>query len=360
MSVALLLLLVACFPDPEPTAVDPCVACHGSPETGPAPPTALGGSENPALLGVGAHQAHVTGPALAEAVPCSECHLWPDAVDAPGHTDTPWPAEVGWGEVGKAGGAAAPWDRTTGTCTVWCHGAGLTGASEPAPSWTDTDGSASRCGACHGNPPPAPHSQSAACATCHGDLTPETHLDGEVTCAVAGDTGATTGPCNAVAACAACHGSGDRGVPPPDLQGNTDTTARGVGAHAAHLAGSATAAAVGCWSCHVETLDADRPGHGDGVVDVVWSAALTAPMHGVTPVWDPVALTCTVGCHLQGTPVWTEVGAGHGACGSCHALPPDSPGHPYVFECELCHGSTIGPGLEIVNPANHVNGVVDF
>lgn len=522
MGVMWLALLVACFPDPEPVASDPCVGCHGSPETGPAPPAALGGATDPALIGVGSHEAHVGG-----GVACEECHLVPGSVDAEGHTDTPWPAEVGWGDIGKAGGAALPWDRGAATCTVWCHGAGLEGGTEVAPSWTDTDGSASQCGACHaipdvpagqscgdchgdltpathvdgqldcgvpgatgpgacpgcsdchggpgdtepfrdtsqktdptlvsvgaheahlshsglaapvgcwachaevdvmhseghvdsdlpaevrwgpvgatgalpwdradrtctvwchgaeleggsqpppswtetggiasscgachGLPPPAPHGQSGLpCEGCHGPLDATNHIDGIVTCGAAGEgLPDALGTCGEVACGFACHGTADSPAPPFDTSGSADTADRGVGAHATHLAGGVFSAPVACVNCHIEVLGAGQAGHADTPVpaEVVWGGV--AASHGVTPVFDPVGLTCSVGCHLAAIPVWTEVGTGQAACGTCHSLPPAAP-HPGSNACETCHASTAGPNQTIANPANHVNGVVDF
>ena len=134
-----LALLIACFEDPEPVASDPCTDCHGSPETGSAPPAALGGFTDPSNLGVGSHEAHVNGTRLQSPVACSECHLWPDSVDAEGHIDTPWPAEVGWGELGKTGALSQPWDREAATCTVYCHGSTLGGGTMTAPG-VDLDG----------------------------------------------------------------------------------------------------------------------------------------------------------------------------------------------------------------------------
>ncbi len=366
--MAWILALLACFDDPEPVASDPCTDCHGDPATGPAPPVALGGFTDPSHLGVGAHEAHVFGTRLQSPVACSECHQWPDSVDAEGHTDTPWPAEVRWGEIGATGGGSAPWDREAATCTVYCHGATLAGGLLTAPEWTATDGAASQCGACHGNPPPPPHPQGAVCAECHGQTTPDTHIDGRVQCwteaaTTDGTTGATAtgtsaeeGSCDDLP-CALCHGTADSAAPPPGVLGQTDPSDRGVGAHATHLAGTALSAPVGCWTCHVEITGVLDPGHIDpSPAEVVLSG--TAAAGGVTPAWDPAALTCETWCHgstaLGGTnptPVWTSVGAGAAGCGACHALPPPAP-HPADATCGNCH-----PGP---TSTTHVNGVVDF
>lgn len=131
-----------------------CDGCHGRAGDA-APPFDLEGNEFTTALGVGAHQAHLIGPSLLRgAIACATCHLVPAATAAPGHLDSPLPAEVR---------ASLGWDRGAGTCaTAWCHG--------PAtPRWTVT-GDAS-CGTCHGVPPATPsHTPGmplASCATCH-------------------------------------------------------------------------------------------------------------------------------------------------------------------------------------------------
>ena len=128
-----------------------CTGCHGSGDS-PAPPRDLAGNMFTTAIGVGAHQAHLHS-RISTPIACATCHLVPGTIDAPGHIDTPPPAEV----VATVG-----WDRTTQTCTASCHG--------PArPVWT-TSGAAS-CGTCHGIPPvDANHTPAmtlTSCASCH-------------------------------------------------------------------------------------------------------------------------------------------------------------------------------------------------
>lgn len=131
-----------------------CSGCHGD-ASSPAPPRDLSGATATTAPGVGAHRAHLDGPQrLRGPVPCRECHRVPATIDAPGHIDSPAPAEVT---------AALGWDRGSGTCqTAWCHGPGR-------PHWT-VRGEVG-CGACHGIPPlSAPHTPGmplSSCATCH-------------------------------------------------------------------------------------------------------------------------------------------------------------------------------------------------
>jgi predicted CxxxxCH...CXXCH cytochrome family protein len=131
-----------------------CNGCHGSARS-PAPPSDLAGNQFTTAIGVGAHQAHLTGASrLAAPVPCATCHLVPATLDAPGHIDTPAPAEVT---------AALGWDRVTQTCaSASCHG-------DARPVWTSRG--QVTCGSCHGVPPTsAPHSPAmtlTSCAACH-------------------------------------------------------------------------------------------------------------------------------------------------------------------------------------------------
>lgn len=157
-----------------------CTACHGA-DGNPAPPRGLHGELATSALAVGAHRVHLSPSGLTGAIACSECHVVPVTVGAPGHIDTPLPAEVfapGAGVLARADGATPTWDRATATCTgVYCHGAGTALAGDPspgvrAPVWTA--GEQVYCGSCHGVPPDdAAHTPAMTitdCATCHSDI----------------------------------------------------------------------------------------------------------------------------------------------------------------------------------------------
>ncbi len=142
-----------------------------------------------ASIGVGAHQQHVLGAGLMRPVSCSECHLVPEAVDDPGHIDTPLPAEVIFGPLSHTSSATPTWDRKTKTCTnVYCHGATLGGGTNNTPRWDIVDGTQASCGSCHSLPPPAPHPNSTACEGCHAPVVgpgmtiamPTRHADGHL------------------------------------------------------------------------------------------------------------------------------------------------------------------------------------
>lgn len=344
-----LILLVACATEaPEPTAT--CTSCHGSAETGPAPPMALGGATDRNLRGVGAHATHQF-PNLSDPVACTECHEVPATVDAPGHIDSPWPAETKWGDLGKTGGATITWDPATLTCSgSYCHGGTFAAPGDhTTPVWNGPPNTQTGCGSCHQYPPPAPHPAGTSCGDCHaptasgGSLAdPSTHIDGIVQ--VDGGGGSCA---------AACHGGPNDPNPPPDLGGNTDTTAPGVGAHEAHLD-----AGVACTTCHPVPAAVNEGTHLDGTTDVVLGGI--AGNGGVVPSWDSGALTCTAYCHgasLGGgdvaAPVWNVVDGSQATCSSCHGEPPPPP-HPGNPSCGGCHPNG-GPGS-----GAHIDGNVDF
>lgn len=138
-----------------------CDGCHGR-GGDPAPPYDLGGNELTTSIGVGAHQAHLTGPlGLRAPLTCSECHAVPSTITAAGHLDSTLPAEVL---------PAVGWNRTTGTCGTWCHGTA-------SPGWT-SQGEVT-CGSCHPVPPPSHTGPSImqACVNCHPSAA---HMDGDV------------------------------------------------------------------------------------------------------------------------------------------------------------------------------------
>lgn len=135
-------------------AVAGCSGCHGDARS-PAPPRDLSGNTATSALGVGAHRAHLEAQhRLRGPIACEACHQVPAELGAPGHLDSPGPAEVT---------ASLGWDRAAQTCaTAWCHG-------QARPRWTSL-GEVS-CGSCHGIPPStaahAPDLPLTSCAGCH-------------------------------------------------------------------------------------------------------------------------------------------------------------------------------------------------
>ncbi|PKN58892.1 MAG: hypothetical protein CVU56_03460 [Deltaproteobacteria bacterium HGW-Deltaproteobacteria-14] len=342
--------------DTEDTSGGPwptlCSACHGGPDN-PAPPLDLTGGSDPSLPGVGAHQSHLGASSWHTEVACSACHRVPSAVGDAGHIDSAPPAEVDWGVQAVLDGAAPRWDGATCSNT-YCHGGTLPGGGA-TPAWVDVNLDAAGCGTCHGVPPAAPHPPRTDCASCHPTITPSwdfaeptRHIDGAV------DVSPLT--------CSTCHGEGGEPAPPRDLHGDDATTSVGVGAHRSHLGPSTWHAEVACSACHLVPSAVDAVGHADTPLpaELVWSDL--AAHDGASPSWDGAACSNTY-CHgstLPGggaAPVWTRVGMGEAACGSCHGLPP-APPHTQRGDCATCH-PTVDAALSFVNPSRHIDGTVD-
>ena len=295
-----------------PTA---CTTCHGP--NAPSAPTS------------GAHAIHTVNESYA----CGECHVAPATWDPTHIPPAGDPVPVVFGA--KANLTIDPADRkgpptwTGTTCeNVYCHGDALhdAGGVAPEPSWTDPT-PPGQCNRCHGAPPP--DHQRSDCATCHPPNAP--HIDGIV------QVGRTSG-------CDGCHGSAASPAPPTDLEGNTFTTAIGVGAHQAHLNSSFLRGPISCDTCHVVPVNVTDPGH-------------LAPAPAIVNAnvgWDHDAQTCTTWCHgipSGASPVWTTTGTA--TCGTCHGIPPsDAPHTPTMTfgDCASCH-----PPF----PTDHMNGVVD-
>ena len=150
----------------------------------------------------------------------------PATVDASGHIDAS-PAELTWGALASAGGAAPSFDRAAATCSgVYCHGSTLpSGGTNTKPLWTTVNGTQAACGTCHGLPPASPHPNISDCSLCHGMvvdknlnfLDPSRHINGSV------DVSETS--------CNSCHGSAANAAPPVDTLGQGDVGQVTVGAH---------------------------------------------------------------------------------------------------------------------------------
>ncbi len=184
----LVILSPSCVVQVADESSQDCAACH-SIDASEGEFRAPGGATSPAHAGVGAHYTHLAGGMKSVGMGCIACHPVPDSLDDPGHIDGP-PVEVRWGEVARTDGVAQVYDGS-GTCLVWCHGAGLDGGRIERPRWTIVDGSQIACGSCHGLPPPDPHPDDDACETCHdasiilGEdgpevAVPELHMNGEI------------------------------------------------------------------------------------------------------------------------------------------------------------------------------------
>jgi len=306
-----------------------CTTCHGSRGT-PRPD-------------VGAHWAH-------EAY-CSTCHAVPVETTASvqQHASQDASTLIHFGGIAlnaandwrlDAGAIPAPaWDPGAQHCTnTYCHGAA-------SPVWTTPQ--QIQCDGCHGEPPPnhAAWSRVAtgveSCTACHPSHTEATHINGKVDVTVS--------------SCTTCHGSNGHANPPVSLDGSTDPTTRGVGAHDRHLDPALPdriSRPLLCNDCHVVPASVTQAGHLDQPTLVRF------PFGGS---FDSTAVSCNVWCHFNKTPgpVWTDNTGDARQCDSCHAFPPvltrAGDPHPSVpgelAQCLRCHPFA---------PGTHVNGVVDF
>jgi predicted CxxxxCH...CXXCH cytochrome family protein len=199
-------------------------------------------------------------------------------------------------------------------------------------------------------------------------------------------------------------------APPTDTAGSSSSTA--VGAHQAHLSGSAISTAIACTECHPVP---NTTTHATGTVAFAWgprataNGVPTAPPSGdsfassiqPSPSFDAASATCSsTYCHGNyagtfgfpfpdatgdaapqtydyaggaGSPKWTD---GPMSCGSCHAMPPnsaiwhsDSHGRDATYRtCQLCHPDASGQisagptvtGAVITDVSQHVNGAIDL
>jgi predicted CxxxxCH...CXXCH cytochrome family protein len=166
------------------------------------------------------------------------------------------------------------------------------------------------------------------------------------------------------AGCAnACHGDDAGNAPPRSVSGATGTTAKGVGAHQAHLAAASSwHLKVECADCHTVPASVGAPGHidGDNLAEVTFSARAG----GAASTWN--GTTCTTGCHgkvawggSSPIPSWTRVDGTQAACGACHGAPPPPPAHPAGANCAACHPSMEDSSLQFRDPASHINGKID-
>ena len=179
--------------------------------------------------------------------------------------------------------------------------------------------------------------------------------------------------------CSSCHGSAESPAPPRDLSGNSNPSARGVGAHQAHLFGrTVISAPIACSACHHVPADVVSPGHLDHLRPATITFSGLALADGATPSWNGTSCSNSY-CHGGGaklagdtaarlhTPAWT-LGTSQAFCGSCHGLPPGNAVHAGISypDCARCHATTATPtgGILVSGPpgartSTHINGVID-
>jgi predicted CxxxxCH...CXXCH cytochrome family protein len=210
------------------------------------------------------------------------------------------------------------------------------------------------------------------CEACHGPSGDPGGGTVRLSCRICHANGPTS--------CETCHGTLKSPAPPPDVNGNTQTGARGVGAHRAHLvAGPTLPTALACNECHVVPQDWRDPGHifnADGTLDnppaeVVLGPAAARSLEGLEdrrggpPSYDANAKACTnVYCHGGALgdaslppPIWTMV-SDEPACDRCHGSPPAATHARGMAktECVLCHRQVVDALGKIVDASLHGDG----
>ncbi len=364
----------------HPSGVMACNTCHGS-AANPAPPRNLDYLSATSLVTVGAHQSHAGDAGTMHApFPCQACH--PNVPTQPGdegHYQKGGKLLTGPAPVVVDGGYAGQfsWDRTAATCTnSYCHAPFPdTNAAQISPVWTKVGQGQADCGSCHGFPP-AGHGPDLRCQTCHrpsfiGDQ-PRSPLHANGQLNLAAPPGS----------CVGCHGSGDNPAPPVDVFGRSDPSLQTVGAHREHVeALHKVSAPVACSECHLVPTQIHSPGHIDHLPPAVVfppDAGTLARADGATPSYNPSTATCTSYCHGSGAKLSQDTsasvnrtprfngGPGEAACGSCHGIPPQVPGHPAatLSQCANCHPKTVTSAGNIIvdssGNSKHLDGVVSF
>jgi len=184
-----------------------CTFCHGAKEqvyaaadlNKAAPPQGVHGETLATDPHVGAHQRHLVAGTYASPIACATCHSVPSDL---AHVDGK-PATVTFSDVASGGSFSG------GSCTTYCHGATLPGASgtKTTLAWTD---SGITCTWCHSTSPTTGHHQTHlaagyGCSTCHGAgysstaVVNATHVNGTVE--KTANVGWSNGTCSN-----ACHG----------------------------------------------------------------------------------------------------------------------------------------------------------
>lgn len=359
-------------PPPNATPQGSCGAtCHGNAEN-PAPPNDTDGQEDPTLLSVGAHRAHLRiAPLWYQQIQCTECHQQVDNVGSPGHNDGN--VDIQFGQIANGNGAIqAEW--TSPSCGVYCHGVSMDGGLVTEPNWNEP-GALTGCDACHGNPPQGGHPPSEVdnCGGCHQTvqlggttfLAPEKHINGIVETAL--DGGGGGGPGEPAQTCSACHGEGDVSAPPKANNDATEYTDSRVGAHRAHLGPSDWRREMFCSQCHEVPADVNAPGHMDDNDDQaeVQFDNLNPQANYNFDTYDCSNLYCHGnGYNQTSTESWVvqlELG-----CASCH----DDGGNGGVnmsgahddhlgvgMACRDCHGQVVNNAGGFADPNLHINGV---
>ena len=189
-------------------------------------------------------------------------------------------------------------------------------------------------------------------------------------------------------ACNTCHGvfaDPDRIAPPNDMNGNYETTAKGVGAHTAHIYENTMSLGVSCFECHPGNVGSGDfvKAHIDGLpAEMQFGTIASSGLS--TPIYNSDLTCANTYCHgnfeftndnpdlkwaytedvISGenfSPKWTQVDGSQAACGTCHLLPPvghfNSGNDPEAKTCGLtnCHTNAYNEDGSL-NTFTHIDG----
>ncbi len=198
----------------EVTDGQACDACHGSGGDS-APPRDLAGNTARTAAGVGAHRNHLASSSWRREISCSNCHVVPTAVNAPGHIDGDNKAEVPFDSLNTG----ATYSPATTTCSgLYCHGNGR--SAQGVMNWTEDV--VMSCSSCHedgnqgGSTMSGKHRkhlrEGVRCSGCHkavvdsgkNIIAPDLHINGlnDIQLDRGGAYAASTGRCSNMG----CHG----------------------------------------------------------------------------------------------------------------------------------------------------------
>ena len=275
----------------------------------------------------------------------------------------------------------------------------------------------SKCASCHGNNYQGGIA-APSCATCHSTI--NVHQDGIVnpgspnfhgkyiaanlgwdmracgSCHAANYSGGTAAPScltchtgsNGPEACNTCHGSFSdptKIAPPRALNGSTQTTYAGVGAHVQHLYQNNLGDVIRCSTCHTVPSSVYANGHlgTDGKAEINFGRL--SVQGGANPTYNFTNNTCAnTYCHgnfsfsrdladskyqfvytaatmtgNNASVIWNKVDGSQAQCGSCHGLPPTGHAPFSLNQCANCHYGVVDASGNIIDKTKHINGVAN-
>jgi len=189
-------------------------------------------------------------------------------------------------------------------------------------------------------------------------------------------------------ACNTCHGifaDPNYIAPPNDLEGNSDSGFKGVGAHYKHVYNNSTASNIGCFECHQQTLSDGEFVHthiSPPPAKMEFGEFTHPDSLDLNPDYNFTDVTCSnTYCHgafkfgdivgNNNTVTWNSTTGKEAECGTCHGevdadgntVTPQPTGHFgewTINQCFMCHSSVVNADGEIIDKLKHLNKQKDF